>query len=133
MAASAPAEPVTLTGDAPGAQPWALEKGQIPAETIAAGLVSCKKEGSDVGQRPQGGGKWRKKGRCVVCEVECGVCVCGVCIVSGVHGVCVASVLCLMYTVCVWYLYCVWCSWCVCGVCIVSDVHGVCVWCLHCA
>jgi len=104
-AASAPAGPVTLTGDAPGAQPWALEKGQIPAETIAAGLVSCKKEGSDVGERPQGGGEW-KKGRCVVCEVEYGMCVC------------VVSVLCLMYMVCVWCLYCVSCTWC--------------VWCLYC-
>ena len=37
---------------------------------------------------------------------------CGICIVSGVHGVCVESVLCMMYMVCV------------CGVCIVPDVHG---------
>lgn len=80
-----------------------LGEGQTPAETIAAGLVSGKKEDSDVGERPQGGGKWRKKGRCVVCEVAGG-----------------------MY-VCVWCLCCVWCTWCVCGVCIVSDFHGVCV------
>ena len=72
-----------------------LGEGQTPAETIAAGLVSGKKEDSDVGERPQGGGKWRKKGRCVVCEV------------AGGMYVCVVSVLCLVYMVCVWCLCCV--------------------------
>ena len=50
---------------------------------------------------------------CVWClyHVWCTSCVCGVCMVSGVHGVCAVSVLCLVYMVCV--------------VSIVSDIHGV--------